>query len=248
MAINNILNNTLVGQSGNGQFVGTDRPSMSNPFANNFNNGMSTIVTAADTTVLTVTSNQVQYFTGATTQTVTLPVVSTLYLGQTYVIVNGSTGLITVNSSGANPVVVVPAGSTATVRCVLLTGTTAASWNSQVASAAPPPASIAWVAVSGTTQAAAVDTGYILNNVAATTVTLPATAAVGSRVIIKGGSTANWTLTANAGQTLRFGNIVTPTGGSMTSNVGTDSVQLTCIVANTTWVVDYAVSAGLNLV
>lgn len=248
MAINNILNNNLQGQSGNGQFVGNDRPSLSNPFANNFNNGMSTIVTAADTTVLTVTSNQVQYFTGATTQTVTLPVTSTLYLGQTYVIVNGSTGLITVNSSGANPVVVVPAGSTATVRCVLLTGTTAASWNSQVASAAPPPAALSWVPVAGTTQAAAVDTGYIINNAAATTVTLPATAAVGSRVIVKGVGAGGWVVTANAGQTIRFGAVVTATAGTMTSSLGTDSVQLTCIVANTTWVVDYAVSSGLNLV
>lgn len=110
------------------------------------------------------------------------------------------------------------------------------------------PAGITWVSVSGTTQAGAVNTGYIINNVAATTVTLPATAAVGSRVIVKGVGAGGWIVTANAGQTIRYGAVVTAAGGTMTSDLGTDSVQLTCIVANTTWSVDYAVSSGLDLV
>lgn len=110
------------------------------------------------------------------------------------------------------------------------------------------PAGITWVSVSGTTQAVAVNTGYIINNVAATTVTLPATAAVGSRVIVKGVGAGGWIVSANSGQTIRYGAVATGVGGSMTSDLGTDSVQLTCIVANTTWSVDYAVSSGLDLV
>lgn len=110
------------------------------------------------------------------------------------------------------------------------------------------PAGITWVSVSGTTQAVAVNTGYIINNVAATTVVLPATAAVGSRVIVKGVGAGGWIVSANSGQTIRYGAVATGVGGSMTSDLGTDSVQLTCIVANTTWSVDYAVSSGLNLV
>lgn len=84
--------------------------------------------TAAGTTVLTNTSTYFQFFTGATTQTITLPVTSTLALGWSYHIVNNSTGNLTVNSSGGNLVITVLPGTTAMVTCVLTSGTTAASW------------------------------------------------------------------------------------------------------------------------
>ena len=61
-----------------------------------------------------------------------MPVVSTLtQLGQYWEIVNNSTLATTVNSSGANLIVSLPANSYAYVTCILLTGTTAASWNAQ---------------------------------------------------------------------------------------------------------------------
>lgn len=91
--------------------------------------GYATTATAAGTTTLTATSERRQFFTGTTTQTVALPVVSTLVLGHTFEIVNNSTGLVTVNSSGGNAVVVIPAGGRVVVECILLTGTTAASWS-----------------------------------------------------------------------------------------------------------------------
>jgi hypothetical protein len=97
--------------------------------ANNFLSGYATTATAAGTTVLTVASAPLQYFTGTSTQTVTLPVVSTLVLGQSFEIVNLSTGAVTVNSSGGNLVTTVSAGSSARVQTILVTGTTAASWN-----------------------------------------------------------------------------------------------------------------------
>lgn len=93
------------------------------------NTGYTTTATAAGTTTLTVLSTEYQYFTGATTQTLVMPVTSTLFLGWKRVIVNNSTGTITVNSSGSNLIVTVPPGATITVQCILLTGTTAASWN-----------------------------------------------------------------------------------------------------------------------
>jgi hypothetical protein len=70
-----------------------------------------------------------QEFTGATTQTVVLPVVTTLRLGHRFIIVNNSTGTVTVNSSGGNAVASVTAGVSATLYCILITGTTAASWH-----------------------------------------------------------------------------------------------------------------------
>ncbi len=97
--------------------------------SNSFLTGYTTTVTAAGNTVLTVSSTQQQYFTGATTQTVTLPVTSTLALGQSYTIVNNSSGVVTVNSSGGNAIQAMAANTTMIVTVILTSGTTAASWN-----------------------------------------------------------------------------------------------------------------------
>ena len=96
------------------------------------NAGYTTTATAAGTTTLTAASTFFQYFTGATTQTIVLPVTSTLTLGWTYLIVNNSTGILTVNSSGANLVTTVPAGAAAKITCILTSGTSAASWESGI--------------------------------------------------------------------------------------------------------------------
>jgi hypothetical protein len=91
--------------------------------------GYTTTATAAGTTVLTAASTSTQFFTGVTTQTITLPVASTMVLGEAFIIHNNSTGALTVNSSGANLVVTIPAGNTYLVTCILTSGTTAASWD-----------------------------------------------------------------------------------------------------------------------
>lgn len=109
-----------------------------NQSANAFLVGYTTTATAAGTTTLTVTSTQTQYFTGSTTQTITLPVVSTLVLGQEYEFVNLSTGALTINSSGGNLVTTVSANNTVRVQVILITGTTAASWQ-VIASSVPNP-------------------------------------------------------------------------------------------------------------
>ena len=90
--------------------------------------GFTTTATAAGTTVLTNASSQYQLFTGATTQTITLPVTSTLGTGWTFHIVNNSTGSLTVNSSGGNLVCTVIAGMTSMVTCIATATTTAADW------------------------------------------------------------------------------------------------------------------------
>lgn len=92
--------------------------------------GFTSTATAAGTTTLTNSSSQYQLFTGTTTQTVVLPVASTLTTGWTFHIVNNSTGNLTVNSSGGNLVVTVYPNMTAMVTCILASGTTAASWES----------------------------------------------------------------------------------------------------------------------
>lgn len=96
---------------------------------NNFIEGYATTATAAGTTTLTVASAFQQYFTGTTTQTVVLPVVSTLVLGQSWQMFNSSTGLVTINSSGGSAVLILAPGTSAIFTCIAITGTSAASWN-----------------------------------------------------------------------------------------------------------------------
>lgn len=94
-----------------------------------------------------------------------------------------------------------------------------------------------WADVSGTTQAAVVNTGYIISNASSTTVTLPTTAAEGSVVAIAGKGAAGWILTAGTGQTIKFGNQTTSTAGTLSSTAQYDCVEVVCVTANTTWVV-----------
>lgn len=101
--------------------------------ANNLIEGYASTATAAGTTTLTVTSKFQQYFTGSTTQTVVMPVVSGLTIGQQWQINNSSTGIdaagaITIQSSGLNTILVLPAGSYATLTCISNSGTGVSSW------------------------------------------------------------------------------------------------------------------------
>ena len=98
-------------------------------------NGYSTTATAAGTTTLTVNSNYQQFFTGSTTQTIVLPVASTLTLGHSFYINNNSTGALTINSSGGNLVATIPANMTAIITCILASGTNAASWDTDFSGA-----------------------------------------------------------------------------------------------------------------
>lgn len=110
--------NTLVSRDANGSSSFT-----------NITGGYTTTVTAAGTTTLTAASNRNQFFTGTTTQTVELPVASTLALGHRFDFENNSTGLLTVQSSGGNIVAIIAGGGAAFVTCTLASGTDATSWH-----------------------------------------------------------------------------------------------------------------------
>jgi len=117
--------------TGTGSVTLNTAPTISLPTIDNIKMGYSSIATAAGTTTLTSASNYYQRFTGSTTQTVVLPVTSTLVAGVTYEIENASTGNLTVNSSGGNLVVTIIPGVTVQCKCIGTTLTTAADWDAE---------------------------------------------------------------------------------------------------------------------
>lgn len=98
---------------------------------------------------------------------------------------------------------------------------------------------LTWNEVTGTTQAAAVNNGYITNNASLVTVTIPTTAAVGDTVRVAGRGAGGWKIAQNASEIIHFGSTdtTTGTGGSLESTNRYDAVELVCIVADTEWVV-----------
>jgi len=118
-------------ETGTGSLVFATSPTLSLPVIDNFKLGYTTTATAAGTTTLTNSSNNQQLFTGTTTQTVVMPVASTMTLGTRYIIENNSTGLVTVQSSGLNTIATIPSGTSIKVTSILSSGTTAASWDAE---------------------------------------------------------------------------------------------------------------------
>lgn len=96
---------------------------------------------------------------------------------------------------------------------------------------------MAWTEVTGTSQSAAVNNGYIANNAGLVTVTIPTTAAVGDIVRVVGKGAGLFKIAQNASEIIHFGNATTTTGtgGSLTATHRYDAIDLICIVANTEW-------------
>lgn len=92
-----------------------------------------TIATAAGTTTLTVSSPQTTQFTGSTTQILVLPAANTLVINQPYVILNRSTGIVTVNANGGSLVSTIAAGTQATFRVTNI-GSTTGVWDTSASS------------------------------------------------------------------------------------------------------------------
>lgn len=95
-------------------------------------------------------------------------------------------------------------------------------------------ATTAFTAVTGTTQAAAVNRGYITNNILEVNVTLPATVAIGQIVQVLGLGSGGWRVTAPAGDDIMLDGNSTGAAGYISGGQYA-SVTLRCIVANTTW-------------
>lgn len=91
--------------------------------------------------------------------------------------------------------------------------------------------------------------GYINTKVAALSVSLPATSAVGTVIILQGVGAGGWTITQGAGQQIVVGASATTggAGGSLASTNANDSVSMVCTTADTVWHV-FAMIGNLTVV
>lgn len=199
------------------------RDTSGNLTSNNTIEGYATTATAAGTTTLTVTSAFQQYFTGSSTQTVVLPVTSTLGLGFQFLIVNNSTGAVTVQSSGANAIVVLAGGTSAMFTVILATGTTAASWSFWYAADFVASGkkvtfnnTITFAGTDATTMTFPTTTATIARTDAGQTFTGTNAFGVITATTLNGNTftTGTYTLTGTAGKTLNFQNTITFAAGA----------------------------------
>lgn len=103
------------------------RDSNANISFNNFTTGAVAVTAAAGTTVLTAASARTQILIGSTTQTFQLPNATTLALGQSFVFVNNSSGVLTVKDNASTTVETVPSGGVTQLGAVSI-ATSAGSW------------------------------------------------------------------------------------------------------------------------
>lgn len=106
------------------------RDANANTNSNNISSNYATTATGAGTTALTVASARNQFFTGVTTQNVTLPDATTLpQTGFQFFIVNASSGAVTVKDAGGNSLQVMAGDSFATYTAKSI-GSSNGSWQS----------------------------------------------------------------------------------------------------------------------
>jgi len=103
------------------------RDSNANSTFNNFITGAVAVTAAAGTTVLTAASARTQILVGSTTQTFQLPNATTMALGQSFVFVNNSSGVLTVKDNASATVETVPSGGVTQLGAVSI-ATSAGSW------------------------------------------------------------------------------------------------------------------------
>lgn len=100
-----------------------------------------------------------------------------------------------------------------------------------------------WTDVTGTSQSMVINNGYIANNTSLVTCTLPSTAVVGSVIRVTGIGDGGWKIEQNTSQQIIWneggvdGTDQTTIGttGYLASSDKYDSVEIICLVADTTW-------------
>jgi hypothetical protein len=93
----------------------------------NFISGFTAVTAAAGTTILTVASTRTQVLIGSTTQTIQLPNATTLQIGQSFIFVNNSSGVLTVTNNAGATIDTIPSGGAAQIGATSI-ATSAGSW------------------------------------------------------------------------------------------------------------------------
>ena len=114
-------------------------------------------------------------------------------------------------------------------------------------------AGFTWNDVTTPTQTMVANNGYVADNAAQVTMTLPATAAFGTMIRVTGGlsglSTGSWKIAQPAGVQIHYGNQNTTRGvtGSLTSTNQYDAIEMVCVVANTDWTVSSGTQGNITV-
>ncbi len=105
--------------------------------------------------------------------------------------------------------------------------------------------------VTGIAQTVEINSRYIPTNVALTTFQLPANAAVGTRVTIAGQGAGGWILLTDLTsglQTIEIGDVGMSATTSVASSSRYDSIEILCVLANTTWITLSTQTTGFVIV
>ena len=147
---------------------------------------------------------------------------------------NGSNGQVLIGGGAA------PAWANITSTGATITITNGANTINLETSGAMPGGGINWNEVTGTSSGMSVNNGYIANNAAQVTLTLPDTAALGSVLKVVGKGAGGWRIAQNAGESIIWDEAASTTtgvGGYLESTDDYDAIEIVCTVADTTWTV-----------
>lgn len=163
-------------------------------------------------------------------------------LAQPLPVGSGGLGITTVPTNGQ-----IPIGNGTTYTAATLTaGTNISITNGAGSITINASGGLTWQTISAN-QALVANNGYAcISPGGALSLSLPATAAVGTIIEVVLAGATSWTLTQAAGQQVFFGNTSNTLGatGTTASTAAGDSVRLLCTVANTTW---YIISSVGNI-
>jgi len=145
----------------------------------------------------------------------------------------------TIIGSLTNGQVLIGSTGNAPVASTLTAGTNISITNASgsITIAATGAGGFSWTHVTGTSQSMLSNSGYVADNAALVTLSLPATSVLGDELEIVGRGAGGWSISQASGQQIIIGSNSSTlgAGGSVSSSNRRDSLYLVCTNANTEW-------------